>query len=201
VIRFAKVLAVLCFLVLAASAVQAQDTVEIFGGYSYVRGSVPVLETIACPGPACPTGTLSYGSNLNGFDLSGTYKRTDWLGFTGDFGGNFGTTQSASTHLETFLFGPQVSFPAKVSPFAHVLFGAAHESIAPGGSGVPADGSPYIALPTSQTSFAAAFGAGIDISVAPFVSFRPVEIDYLLTRFSSGTQSQPRFSAGVVFHF
>jgi len=195
VIRFAKVLAVLCFLVLAASAVQAQDTVEIFGGYSFVRGSVPLLVTTACPGPACPTATASYGSNLNGFELSGTYKRTDWLGFTADFGGNFGTTQGASTHLETFLFGPQISFPAKVSPFAHVLFGAAHESV---GNGSTPD---YFVDPTSQTSFAAAFGAGIDVSVAPFVSFRPIQIDYLLTRFSSGTQSQPRFSAGVVFHF
>jgi len=37
--------------------------------------------------------------------------------------------------------------------------------------------------------------------VAPFVSVRPIQIDYLLTRFSSATQSQPRVSAGVVFHF
>lgn len=195
-LRFAKVLALLCFLSLAASAARAQDTVEIFGGYSYVRGSVPVTETILCPGPPCPVGTSTYGSNLNGFELSGTYKRTDWLGFTGDFGGNFGTTQNASTHLETFLFGPQVSFPERVSPFAHVLFGAAHESI---GSAFVND--TIVTAPTSQTAFAAAIGAGIDINVASFVSFRPIQIDYVLTRFGSGTQGQPRFSAGVIFHF
>ena len=194
-VTFAKGFAVLCFVVLTASALYAQDTVEIFGGYSFVRGSVPVTETITCPGPVCPTNTASYGSNLNGFELSGTYKRSDWLGFTADFGGNFGTTQNASTHLETFLFGPEVSFPARVSPFAHVLFGAAHESLGIG------SGSTYFVDPTSQTSFAMAFGAGIDIKVAPFASFRPIQIDYLLTRFDSGTQSQPRVSAGVVFHF
>src|SRR5579862_3506367 len=150
---FCKGLALLCFLALTASAVRAQDTVEIFGGYSYVRGSVPVTQTIECPGPTCPITTATYNSNLNGFDLSGTYKRSDWLGFTADFGGNFGTTLGSSTHLDTFLFGPQISFPARVSPFAHVLFGAAHESIS-GGSGVPVGGSTFIAFPTSQTAFA-----------------------------------------------
>jgi len=196
VATFAKTLAILCFLVLTASALRAQDSVEIFGGYSFVRGSVPVSETIPCPGPACPVTTSTYNSNLNGFELSGTYKSSGWLGFTADLGGNFGTTQNASTHLETFLFGPQISLPSRVSPFAHVLFGAAHESI-----GFANAGGGFVTIPTSQTAFAAAVGAGIDIDVAPFVAFRPIQIDYLLTRFSSATQSQPRISAGIVFHF
>jgi hypothetical protein len=46
-----------------------------------------------------------------------------------------------------------------------------------------------------------AFGAGIDIKVSPLVSFRPIQLDYLTTRFNSAWQSQPRISAGVVFHF
>jgi Outer membrane protein beta-barrel domain len=194
--RFAKLLAVLCFLVLTASALRAQDAVEVFGGYSYVRGAVPVSETILCPGPPCPVTTPTYNSNLNGFELSGTYKPSDWFGFTADLGGNFGATQNASTHLETFLFGPQISLPSRVSPFAHVLFGAAHESI-----GFANAGGGLATIPTSQTAFAAAVGAGIDIEVAPFVSFRPIQLDYLLTRFNSATQRQPRFSAGLVFHF
>jgi hypothetical protein len=44
-------------------------------------------------------------------------------------------------------------------------------------------------------------GVGIDLKVAPFISVRPIQFDYLVTRFNSGTQNQPRISAGVVLHF
>ena len=108
-------LSLLAGLVLLTSlTVNAQgfsDKVELFGGYSYLR-------------------TTSPSFNLNGWELSGQYKVTDWLGGVADFDGHYGSPNGFSSSLHTFLFGPQVSWPARVSPFAHALLGGAHISSA-----------------------------------------------------------------------
>ena len=193
-----RALIAFCFAGLAAFTIHAQDLVQLFGGYSYVRASVPVNTTVLCPVglTPCPVSSTTSHSNLNGWELSGTYKRGHILGFTGDFGETYGTTKTASTHLHTYLFGPQLSLGGPVSPFAHVLIGAAHEAV-----GNSSANSSTIVVPRSDTSFATALGVGIDIKVAPFLSIRPIQIDYLVTRFHSDTQSQPRYAAGVVLHF
>jgi hypothetical protein len=172
-----------CLLGVFPRAAHAQ--VEIFGGYSYMRPSVTY--TVACPIglglPPCPTNTAH--PNFNGWELTGVYNAYHWIGVAADFTGEYGTVAGASTHINTYLFGPQVRLHAPVSPFAHALFGVAHETFAG----------------ATDSSFAAAVGAGIDVRVAPFVSFRPIQLDYIVTRFGSGTQSQPRASAGLVLHF
>src|ERR1700739_1695909 len=91
---------------------KAQDKVEWFCGYSYMRFR---------GGPS---------ANLNGWEVAGQYKFTDWLGGVAGVGGHEGTLGGASTSLYTYLFGPQVSWPSRVSPFAHVLLGGAHASTA-----------------------------------------------------------------------
>jgi hypothetical protein len=188
-----------CIGSLLAAAAHAQDTFQLFGGYSYVRPAVTVIETStgSCqPGPplvcfpvVTPVGTHP---NLNGWGLSATYNPIKWLGTTADFSGQFGSAQGATVHLQTYLFGPQVRFPGRVSPFAHVLFGDAHESLGAN--------SLLGISPASANAFAVAAGAGIDIKVAHFVSLRPIQLDYLATRFGSATQNQARLSAGVVLH-
>ena len=55
-------------------------------------------------------------------------------------------------------------------------------------------------LPSARGAFAVAAGAGIDIHIAPLVSLRAIHLDYLVTRFGSSTQSQPRVSVGIVVH-
>lgn len=173
-----------CLMGLFPRAARAQ--VEVFGGYSYMRPSI--MYTEACPGPVCPT--ITTHPNFNGWELTGVLTH-HWIGLAADLSGEYGTAAGASTHINTYLFGPQVRLPGPVSPFAHVLVGFADEKIT--GAGV--------VLPSSDRSIAAAAGAGIDIHVAPFVSFRPIQLDYIVTRFGSGTQSQPRASAGIVLHF
>lgn len=190
-----KSLVCLLLFVAGPSLIYAQDTIQIFGGYSYVRGSVPVTQTIICPGPICPTSMSDVGSNLNGWEVSGTYKPGHVLGYTADFSGHYGTTKGGSTHLQTFLFGPQVSLSGLVSPFAHVLIGGAHESV---GSGAT---STALTVPTSSTAFAAALGVGIDLKVFPLLSVRPIQLDYLVTTFHGGWQAQPRVSAGIILRF
>jgi hypothetical protein len=188
---------------------KAQDKVELYGGYSYFRASVRVVQFgtgTVCPVlvPSCgPSAAITQHANLNGWEFSGEYKFLPFLGAVADFNGNYGTLDGAGTRVHTFLFGPQVSLPARVSPFAHALFGAAKESqdtisvacpvILPSCSGFSSLGS--------DTSFASAVGAGIDIKLARFLKLRLIQVDYVRTQLHGATQNQPRASAGVVFHF
>src|ERR1700730_4094449 len=95
--------------------------------------------------------------------MAGMYQaRTRWpacwaglLGLTGDFGGHYGTLNGGATHLNTFLFGPQLSFPGRISPFVHGLFGGAHESVG-------AFSTAVFFPPGPQTAFAFAIGGGIE---------------------------------------
>jgi len=194
-------LPVLSFLVVGvAVSAKAQDRVELFGGYSYLRASVQVGQFGPLgPGTPCPPNcgtppTIAQQVNLNGWELSLRYKLIPFLGAIADFGGHYGTLDGARTRVHTFLVGPQVSLPAKVSPFGHILVGGARES---------QDSQTNLAFFSlgSGTSVAAAAGAGIDVKAFPLVSVRLFQVDYVRTRLHGATQNQPRVSAGIVFHF
>jgi hypothetical protein len=154
-------------LVVSALPAVAQDKVEVFGGYSYMRFR--------------PGNDL----NLNGWEASAQYKFRDWLGGVADFDGHYGSPSGIGTSVHTFLFGPQVSWPSRVSPFAHVLLGGAHFSAAGFG----------------DTAFSMAIGGGIDTEIKQGISWRIIQGDYLLTRFGGETQNNGRISTGVVFRF
>lgn len=154
------------FILLASFSARAQglgDKLEVFGGYSYLHFD------------------NSPSFNTNGWELSGNYKFTDWLGGLADFDGHYGSSSS----VHTFLFGPQVSWPARVSPFAHLLIGGAHF-----GSGG-----------FSESSFSLALGGGIDTEVAPHFYWRIIQGDYLQTNFFGTRQDNARISTGIVIHF
>ena len=147
---------------------------EVFGGYSYVRFNANDF--------------LGLHSNLNGWEVSGEYKFADWIGGRADFSGDYGTVGGVSSSgLYTFLFGPQVSFPARVSPFAHVLLGGAHFDFGHGGP--------------SDTDFASAIGGGFDAKVAHGISWRIIQGDWLHTSFFGNGQNNARISTGIVFRF
>lgn len=153
----------LAFSVTANAQVLGGDQAEVFGGYSYMRFR------------------SSPSTNLNGWELAGNYKFMNWLGAVADVDGHYGS--GASVH--TFLFGPQISFPARISPFAHVLFGGAHIS-----SG-----------PVADTSFALGIGAGIDARLVHGIAWRVIEGDYIPTHFFGQTQNNGRISTGIVLRF
>ena len=96
---------------------------------------------------------------------------------------------SGDGRLLTAMFGPRVSVSVgKVRPFAEALFGVSHLKVDfPGSS-------------STDTSFASAYGGGIDYHLVPFLAWR-VEADALRTSFSSGTQNNFRVSTGIVFNF
>ena len=189
---FASVSLAVLFLFLLASPSHAQS-VELFGGYSFVRAPVTFTQTILCPGPVCPTTTNTPNLNLNGWEAGGAFKVLGPLALAADFSRTSGSFQGANTRIQTYLAGPQLRFPGRISPFAHFLVGAAHESISTGAGS--------LTFGPTQNGFATALGGGIDLKVLPLLSIRPIQIDYLLTHFNSSTQNQLRVSAGIVVRF
>jgi hypothetical protein len=152
---------------LISSSAQAQDKVELFGGYSYMHfDSSPTV-------------------NTNGWEISGEYKFAGPVGAVADFDGHYGSPFGASMGVHTFLFGPQVSWPARISPFAHVLIGGGHVSV--GGA--------------TDTSFAEAIGGGIDAELIHGIYWRVIQGDLLHTSLFGGGQSNARISTGIVVHF
>lgn len=188
-----------------ASTAQAQS-IRLFGGYSYARPSLTQSEAGCVPGPgtACalvivPPKAVTTNPNLNGWEVSATLKLIPFVGMTADFSEHTGTGLGASSaKYRTYLFGPELRFPGPISPFAHILLGGAHVST----TTASISDSPYNAvLGAKDTAFASAIGGGIDLKVLPFIAVRPIQIDFLTTRFGSSSQNQPRISAGLVLHF
>src|SRR5215212_8687459 len=92
----------------AAAQEEGTPKAEVFGGYSYG------------------------GSGSHGWDGSAAFNANRWLGIEADLGGLYMSidTPDSSERIRThsFLFGPRFSARRSrhVTPFAHVLFGAAH---------------------------------------------------------------------------
>src|SRR5438034_7641474 len=87
-----KTLLLLGLCALSSVSVQAQDKVELFGGFSYMH---------------------SHSSNLTGWEISGQYKLRDWLGGVADVDGHYGSVNGVGTSTYTYLFGPQISLPSR----------------------------------------------------------------------------------------
>jgi hypothetical protein len=140
---------------------------DLFGGYSYERfGGSPAR-------------------NLHGVEITGQYKFRSWLGIAADMDAHFGLPSSPDARTLDFMVGPQVSFPARISPFVHLLAGIGHART---------NGS-------SDTSFAGAIGAGIDMRIVPLVSWRILQADEIITHHFGGVQHNARISTGLVFRF
>lgn len=174
---------------LFAGPARAQSKFELFGGYSNVTVPVvvggPLFPCSPNP-PSCPPAQVLGLTNANGWEISGVWKTSRWLGLKADFDGHYTPAFGGSASFNSFLFGPQISAPGRISPFAHVLLGVSHQS-QPGGF--------------SANTLATAIGGGVDFKVSRFVSLRIVQADYYLTRYLGSLENEVRFSTGVVLHF
>lgn len=182
--------------------------VEVGGDYSYVRYAPSAAET---KGLSLNGGGGTFVYNINRYlgikaDLQGYGSNTiHWVGSNG-------TVLNAQGNLFTYLFGPQVKFRTpKFQPFAHLLFGGAHSNVYANIAAqcalqpVPGAVCPTTSKAPSGNAFSMAFGGGVDIPLSKLISFRPAEIDYLLTNFSNqfngSNQNNFRYSAGINFNF
>lgn len=175
-----KFLLTVLFVTVSSLALMAQDLgkMDVFGGYSYVRLN--------------PGNGVS-GTNNNGWESSMTARFTPHVGIKADIDGQYKSESGASNHLYTFMFGPEFKAAnGKSAPFAHALFGFAHDSANVSVLGVN--------VSTSDNAFATAIGGGYDWRASDQISVRLFQGDYLMTRFGSSTQNNIRLSFGLVFH-
>ena len=191
----------------AGGCAQEYPKVELGVDYSYARF-----------GPSFPN---SKGHSLNGGGGWAVYNISDYVGLKMDlqgYGSNHtgfifspstnlpaGAKGSVQGNLFTYLFGPQVKIRAyKWEPYFHLLLGGAHTNVY--GNAFKticqsvADQCRFSKAPAAET-FSMALGGGIDLPLTKHIQFRPVEVDYLLTRFSNqftktNNQNTFRYCAG-----
>lgn len=186
--RTKVVVCLLAFLALSVLSVPAQEgpsKVDVFAGYSFLQAN-----------PSTPT---QDSFHLNGGSINGAYNFTSWVSGVADFGaytnGNIGRDGFGGT-MSTYLFGPRVSYRhfRRMTPFGQVLFGVARTNAA------------AFQTSASQNAFAMTAGGGVDYRLTRRLTFRPLQVEYLLTRFqeaSVGTQNQNnlRVSTGFAWSF
>ena len=183
---------------------------EVGADYSYMRFA--------------PGGPYTKGHSLNGGGGSFTFNWNEYLGLKMDLQGYTsnktgfnipanatfpsGVNGNVQGNLFTYMFGPQLKVRSpKVHPFGHLLFGGAHTNVY--GNAFKtlcqpiASGCAVTKAPTAD-AFAMDFGGGIDIPLNKTISFRPAQIDYVLTRYSNAfskttNQNNFHYSVGIVF--
>jgi len=194
----------------------AQDTpkMETFLGYTYVRAnSATDIHSFSANGGG---GQLAYNFNQHlsaVADLGAVHS--------GDIGG-----QPIDSTAASFLFGPRLSLRLRnIRPYFQVLFGGVYMAsstqitafVDPSQTIVRPGGSPGAATPVlqaisarivaQQTAFAMTAGGGLDLKLSKHVSFRPIGLDYYLTRLQNlrtaddNSQNNLRYTTGFNFTF
>ncbi len=103
-----------------------------------------------------------------------------------------GKTFNARITRYTVLGGPRFNLrnSSPFTPFAQALFGATRYS-------ARFRNKDFTCPDTTQTAFAMALGAGLDIRAGNRIDIRPIQVDYLPVFFSNRREDNLRFSAGV----
>jgi opacity protein-like surface antigen len=228
-IRFS---AAMIFLIGVSSSVAfAQDSVpkvEVFGGYAFMHtGTGGVSDSTLNIELRQNPGTLTTGSNFNGWNGEAQYNFDRWIGVVADFGGQYGTPFTARTKgisglpsmsEYSILAGPVVSYraKAKITPYVHALFGWDRANLSK--STITGTTSPVTSFNSTYTSFAIVFGGGVDYKVSRHIALRLGQLDYFRTTldlnslygaaFGPGRfqglpthENNVRFATGIVLQF
>jgi outer membrane protein OmpA-like peptidoglycan-associated protein len=162
--RVVSVLLISAIALCAPLWLSAQDKtapdVEIFGGYSWYHagGSVPLP-------PPPSSRDLGVGDYQAGFGTQLIFNVNNVLGITIDGAGHFEDGQAY-----TVTAGPRFTLRrGRFMPFGEALFGISR--FAPDGL-------------DTQNHVAIISGLGIDYKLTPHLSFRPIEADYVYTRYN-----------------
>ena len=205
---------ILGIVLLFGTAAFAQDypKIEVPIYYSYMRFNPQNSNIVS-------------SSSLNGGGGGITYFLNHFLGLTAEFNGYGSTTQTftfpavanspcplgcrvrSSGDLFTYNFGPVLKYRSgKWQPFVEALGGGAHSNTY---SNLASACALACAGTLTPSNNAADFiiGGGLDIALTHGISVRPVQIDYVLTRFGNNftrgnnNQNNLRYNGGIVFHF
>jgi len=182
----------LTLLIALPSYAQTVPGWEVFGGYSWQRSklreyfkSTPIIYSVR-----------NRSGNLNGFNVAFTENINRWFGGTLDITGHFATPEisgvQTNERMYTFTYGPRFSFRGRPgwTPFGQVLAGVAHAQakVTPTGPRL------------SDTSFALAAGAGLDVKFGTRTAIRVLQAEYGHANALGGSQNNLRLSAGLVVY-
>jgi hypothetical protein len=181
---------------------------------SYPKFEVPVDFSFINVHPNLPVIT---SFNVFGGGVGGVYNFSSVVGIKADFQfytqgtgvrnklehDGF-TTGQLSANFVTYMFGPQLKkHSGKFQPFGEALFGAAHSNE----FAQILEDEGLTNKSSTNNAFAMEFGGGLDYAIIPYVELRPIEVDYLFTRFGvngtsyTGSQNNFKYSAGINFQF
>jgi len=184
-----KRLAVLATLILiSATAAFAQDDYkkyEFFAGYSALW-----LDNLAGDtGSPAVDDVLGEKQNLRGFNVAGVYNFHKYVGAKFDYSlhlreDNFSRPAGSGTidtTLQNILGGIQVKNNMEdgptFKPFGHALFGIAVQKVDVDSPNLPALFG-INDFHTNETSFAMAFGGGLDIKLNHRIDIRAIQVDW-----------------------
>jgi hypothetical protein len=208
-------------------AAQETPQYEVFVGGSYLRVHASGAElTQLLNLPAISYQPHNINLNLYGWDGSLTENKNRWIGGEFDVSGFYGSPNSSFlypaselvspspnfakqvpiiTRYQTYMVGPRFTWRkgGRVVFFAHLPIGVAYANASLSQSAVIAPD--FETLPSGtikgSTGLALSPGVGIDVRLNPRVTFRPVQMDYLITHVFGERQDNVRFAAGLDFTF
>ena len=199
-----KIVSISVLVLLCSLAAVAQDVpkAEAFLGYNYVR----INST---------TNISSYSSNGGSAQLALNFGK--WVSGVADIGGYHNGVVNGyeiDNTMLSYLFGPRINIrKGRVTPYFNTLFGGIWFGASTAKQIAPCSGTNCGSTTTtgraagSLNAFAMAVGGGVDIKLSKHVAFRPIGLDYFLTRLKNPilqedhNQNNLRYSAGINFLF
>jgi opacity protein-like surface antigen len=205
-----KLLLLLAVVLVSAPASFAQDysNWEFFIGYAHERANngADRLDAqgrrITSTGATVPVDFPSKRVQYNGVTGEVVANVHRNVGLVGNISATFhsasfrdrisGQEFDARLARYTLLFGPRFNFrnDSRLIPFAHALFGATRYT-------ADFEDDDFTCPDTTETAFAMALGAGLDIRASDRIDIRPIQVDYLPVFFDNRREDGIRFSAGV----
>jgi hypothetical protein len=161
-------------------------------------------------------------ANFNGFNVSGVYNFSRYIGVKGDVSGTYNSDRFTgefdevgipftvsfknSNSFYNFVGGVQIKDNAnegRFKPFGHAMIGAAHarSKITEYTCTSDGGGCPTVVFPEtfSDTGFSGVFGGGLDVRLNDRFQIRAIQVDYNPTRIDGNTSHNLRLGAGIVF--
>lgn len=127
-------------------------------------------------------------ATLHGGNLEATLFLSEQFGVTGDLSFNRkktsvdfpGESDSERTSIAYFMGGPSYVFsnPGRFEPFARILIGFAHTGYKASTKQDVSSGTITNSFGSGNTSFAMAFGGGLDVKFGDTLKVRVLQIDY-----------------------
>ena len=146
---------------------------------------------------------VNSGINVPAFSANGglgevAFNFNKWLAAVGSFpavhNGNISDFHIDQT-LFGYMFGPRVNVRfGRITPFAEALFGSSHVSRSfkvPGTADQIGQTTLAQRFVNDANAYSQQFGGGLDLPINKHLAFRPIKLDYYMTRF------QPVFIQGL----